>query len=527
MSHNSDKVAPALPNPWLSAAGTDLRTPFNEPDEPWAVVGTCEPCAFDSVRLRVHCDERREARNLPPRPLPWSVALEAAESDRQKELPFRLTGSQKKTAYALRRNIDVMIAGNSTRHLQEWEDEKGQIFRCYVADAPENLNCTGFLTLTVGDWLTWDEAQAEIAAAKLAVEWAAYFATLGLGEAQREKALRHASDTERRLAAVPDDGEQHFCQVWEAGEASRRFDNLNRRILPALFEKAVVVTERHKNGALHFHVVGIIRGRPDIRTGFDFQAFRKAREARDAGAVDLASETRYKIAASAQIRAIWEDLRGKLPGYHFGRSELTPIEKTGEAVAAYVAKYVEKNICARSADDAGKKLVRYIGWSRAAEMPGDAVWAQQAADAGRSCPKRIATQLRPNDFSWGTKRAAAWRCKSRALAGTVGITDREEMAEAFGPRWAFYFTQLIQLIDDRPITKFEWNFAEKQRVRLEVSKLNARHCREREAIVERMRFSRNDLMEDFDAAEAELMRPKRHVVFWQSISGRKSQIVLN
>ena len=43
--------------------------------------------------------------------------------------------------------------------------------------------------------------------------------------------------------------------------------------------------------------------------------------------------------------------------YNFGRTELLPIRKSGEAVAAYMAKYLTKG--ERTADDKGARLVAY------------------------------------------------------------------------------------------------------------------------------------------------------------------------
>jgi hypothetical protein len=272
-----------------------------------------------------------------------------------------LTGSQRKTAFALRRNCETMIAGHDRRKLVEIELSDGKMQSVWQSIEPENLNCTGFLTLTVGN-----------------------------------------------------QGPEGFAQVWDAVEASRRINNLNRRVLPLIFAKAIVVTERHKNGAVHFHVLGILRSKADIRTGFDFKAFRAAREARAKGRVNHAAEVRYKLAASDELRALWQMLRDTLPGYGFGRAELTPIEKTSEAVACYISKYIEKNVCNRIAADKRKKLVRYIGWEKG--------------------------QTKPNEFSWGTERAIAWRQKARALARVAGVTEKEQVSKKFGPRWAFLFT---------------------------------------------------------------------------------------
>lgn len=242
------------------------------------------------------------------------------------DLPFRLTGSQAKTAFALRQNAERMIA------------EAG-------------LTAIGFLTLTVGN-----------------------------------------------------EGTEGFRQVWDAAEASRRINNLNRHFLPSICSRAIIVTERHKSGAIHFHLLIALRGSPDIRTGYDFDAARRGD---------------YSYACPA-LKALWKRLREELPGYGFGRAELEPVRKTGEAVACYVSKYVEKNLFNRLADDRRKKLVRYLGWNK--------------------------EQLKPNEFSWATPRACAWRTNARNLASLAGVRDRGEVAACFGPRWAFRLSRVMNAV---------------------------------------------------------------------------------
>lgn len=274
----------------------------------------------------------------------------------QPDLPFRLSGSQKKTAFALRANAQTMI------------DEAG-------------VECCGFLTLTVGE---------------------------KVGKA--------------------------FRQVKNSDEASKRINNLNRHVLPALFERAIIVTERHKSGAIHFHLVGVLRGRPDIRTGFNFEAV-KGKDYRS---------------VSWQLRAIWEHLRTVLPDYGFGRAELTPIRKTGAAVASYVAKYVEKNLFNRIAEDRKKKLVRYLGWAK--------------------------RHLKPNDFSWATPRASAWRVNAAKLSALVGVRDRSEVAECFGPRWAFHLSRVMNSTagNDRHVAELSQSFPLRETARSLVNGIASR-----------------------------------------------------
>ena len=238
----------------------------------------------------------------------------------QKEfLVSMLTGSQAKTAFALRMNAEKMCR------------EGG-------------IEAIGFLTLTVGDYHC---------------KW-------------------HGKQRPREHNSCPKcQREMKFIQVFDSKEASRRINNLNRRVIHVLFEKAICVTERMKSEAIHFHLLGILSGRPDIRTGLDFDAVKD----RD-----------YQT-ASPQLRKLWARLRAMLPGYGFGRAELLPVKKTGEAVSSYISKYIEKNVANRLKEDAHKKLVRYVGWNK--------------------------EQLKPNEFEWNGEKSRAWRAKTREILGTV------------------------------------------------------------------------------------------------------------
>lgn len=338
------------------------------------------------------------------------------ETPRQTELlPRLLSGSQAKTAFALRQNCERM-----------------------VSDA--GVNAIGFLTLTVG-----------------------------------------------QLVSKPTlfGPESHFEQVRDASEASRRINNLNRRVLKEVFERAVIVTERHKSGAIHFHALGVLNGRPDIRTGFNFERFYELQ-------ADVRTRRRRawraeEVGASPELRGLWATLRRRLPDYGFGRAELTPIRRTGEAVASYVSKYIEKNVCNRLPEDRHKKLVRYIGdWSRIvpAERP-DGFRARflltreahkreepvvifgdmPAGELGGVC------KLRPNDFGWSGAKAVAWWAKTGALARMAGIEHMSEAKEAFGPRWAWHLDEVWKRgLGDDMSPGLVAGFRERQTLRNELAK---------------------------------------------------------
>lgn len=260
----------------------------------------------------------------------------------QPDLPFQLSGSQRKTARAIEINVDRMIS------------EAG-------------IEMVGFLTLTVG------ESRGE-----------------------------------------------NFVQVRDAAEASKRIHTLARRFLPSLFERWVIVTERHKSGAIHFHL--IVQTRGAIREQFDWAAVR---------AGDYSS-------ACPALRRIWALLRAELPSFGFGRAQLEPL-KNGEAASRYVAKYVEKNLFNRLAEDHRKKLVRYGGWE------------------GKHC--------RSNDIAWVGARAAAWRHNARTCASLVGA-QHSTVARFFGPRWAYRLSRAMNAIRGNDQTRIDFrNWPEREAAR--------------------------------------------------------------
>lgn len=363
------------------------------------------------------------------------------ESNGQLSLGFRLTGSQAKTAFAIRYNCEKLLRGGSRGKLtttRYWDEKAGEVREAtqYVATEPEFLNCAAFVTLTVGDTVT------------------------------------------------DGTGEEHFEQVFDAAEASRRANNV-RKFLTTIFDRSIIVTERHRNGAVHFHLVGLLRSRTDIRTGFDFDAFHGALKARQKGRRNPRDEIRYALSANPELRRIWEIFREQLPGYGFGRAQVTPIEKTGEAVAAYISKYIEKNICNRLAVDKGKKLVRYLGWEK--------------------------RQLKPNEFEWNGKRAVAWRGKTREVLSLVGCglpdaavspsnhvqeacdwslekirpkqLDGTEARGLLGSRWAFSVHCLWTTLDDTPVPFMVWEFGTRELCRAELVRLIGVHeARRRDAM---------------------------------------------
>jgi len=197
--------------------------------------------------------------------------------------------------------------------------------------------------------------------------------------------------------------------VHDRAEASRRFNSILNRIRER-YRCGAIVTERHKSGAIHFHL--LVATGFDLRTGLDVEAVKR----RD-----------YR-SASAALRAEWQwwrDIQGK---YGFGRHELLPVKTTAQQVARYVAKYLSKSWNERRAEDKGGRCLRYFGrWSKAGLKVGPPMSARHGSM---------------------TERAQAWRacCRQIQMATRfLGVELNEQNIKEYnGPRWAWRLTKQIQ-----------------------------------------------------------------------------------
>lgn len=197
--------------------------------------------------------------------------------------------------------------------------------------------------------------------------------------------------------------------VTDRAEASRRFNSILNRIRER-YHCGVIVTERHKSGAIHFHLLVVLSD--DIRTGFDWEAVSR----RD-----------YRSASDA-LRAEWAWWRENQGKYGFGRHELMPVRTTGEQIGRYVAKYLGKSWSERTADDKGGRCVRYFG-----------KWDRQGAKVGPPMSARHGSV---------TPRACAWRqCMKQVQWATAyhGLELNEQNIKGHnGPRWAWRATKQIK-----------------------------------------------------------------------------------
>ena len=207
-------------------------------------------------------------------------------------------------------------------------------------------------------------------------------------------------------------------------EASRRFNNLNRRFLSVFFGRWMLVKERQDRGAWHYHI--LVEVPFDVRSGFDFATYKLIGHLRKSPAPwskkgGKIRKYERKLARSARphLRAYWNLLNSSMKKYGFGRPHAAPIESNVEAISKYVGKYISKHMDKRIKEDKGVRLT------------------STSKDFHNSSPK----------MSWNTDGAKEWRRKVDKFASIIGLNGHDDMREIFGPRWAYHWEYLILNVD--------------------------------------------------------------------------------
>ena len=191
-------------------------------------------------------------------------------------------------------------------------------------------------------------------------------------------------------------------------EASRRFNNMNRRYLSTFYGSWIWARERQKRGAWHYHLV--IQCTGDIRSGFDWSEY-------DQWLTDYSQGKRRRLrTGNTLLRTLWEMNREAFPRYGFGRVELLPIRSTVEAVSKYVGKYIAKQIGQRADEDKGVRLTGH------------------AKGFPASSPR----------FSWNTEGGKRWRANLALFAlHACCCSNHEDFLEKAPDRWAYKFRKDI------------------------------------------------------------------------------------
>jgi hypothetical protein len=151
-------------------------------------------------------------------------------------------------------------------------------------------------------------------------------------------------------------------------EAQARYHSLDTHFLKRYDLEKITVPERQERGAFHYHAA--IAFPWDIRTGFDFDAYEKFRQAKRDG--DKRAEQKWERifckSANPALKKWWLDLRNAAPKYGFGRCQTIPIIGGAEAISRYLASYVTTATLNRLPCDKGLRTVRYSMTQRAATL---------------------------------------------------------------------------------------------------------------------------------------------------------------
>jgi hypothetical protein len=198
-------------------------------------------------------------------------------------------------------------------------------------------------------------------------------------------------------------------------EANRRLNSLMSNYLSAKLTAYILIRERQRSGAWHFHLLAVLPY--DIRTGGQF--VKKAK-----GGYSFKT-------TNVKLINFWRELREALPRYGFGRHELLPVRKDSQAVSTYLSKYLGKHHEARNAAKAEgvtrDKHVRLVSYSR-------------------SFVRAVSTC-----FSWHNSFCTKLRKKVAAIALHKGITTPEQFYESEGPSWGFkvysYAAHLVEVVN--------------------------------------------------------------------------------
>ena len=154
----------------------------------------------------------------------------------------------------------------------------------------------------------------------------------------------------------------------------------------------------------------------DIRTGFDWEAFKSAGEAYGSkNYTEGRKQTKvYAMSAKEHLRHLWGYMRAKCETHGFGRSELMPIHYP-DNIGSYLGKYLNKED-----EQKHKKQYKLKGRSIA---------------YGRLLPKVASA-----NFSWvkNPQGKKPWRILAKEWAEYRGMYTEEQVRGKYGKNWSHH-----------------------------------------------------------------------------------------
>jgi len=203
-----------------------------------------------------------------------------------------------------------------------------------------------------------------------------------------------------------------FGEHLSTKEAQNRLANFKRRVLKEHFGESITVREFTKRGRPHFHVVIDCLG--DIAQGFSWEYYDAIRAWYKGG--KKGAKPSGSLGRCARLVELHGILNAKKEAYHLGEVlELVPV-RFADRVGFYLGGYLSKSLANKPEDAKRTRAVNY---------------------------SHHAPRVFKGDSSWANESAWLWRAKLQIWASSHGIASYEEIAEVFGPRWAWWHADAI------------------------------------------------------------------------------------
>lgn len=213
---------------------------------------------------------------------------------------------------------------------------------------------------------------------------------------------------------VPGSGKGSY-ETWALRQQAKEWDFVQNRwhsfctnVVAKRYVDWTCVFEKHRDGVWHIHVP--VTTKEDIRTGTDVETLSN---------YSLPYWLRRgKHLRNEALAAEWRALREVSCKYRFGRVELLPVKKSGQAVGFYLGDYLVKTY---NLIQPGQRcrLVRFS--------------------------KNI-NQAISGKFSIHGLGQLIYRTRLKLAARMLNFQEYEDFAEYFGPRWNFYLKNAVAWI---------------------------------------------------------------------------------
>ena len=282
--------------------------------------------------------------------------------------------------------------------------------------------------------------------------------------------------------------------ITDKKEYARRYKSLRNYLKPAGIDTILCkADEPQSRGAWHSHLITWMGG-VDIRTGFDFKAFKMANQlaqvmrdqCKDRGYAPnqwltksdtvlrkeyLNATRRYTRSAHPQLRRAWKLIRKASKATGFGRCELVPIQHA-KACGQYVGKYLEKGWTVKTQQTRGMRKLNYCRGVHRKVSPyframGGA--SQEWRRNVKGCARHLGIQ--EDDFGamekhWGTNKWAYQHCdeinymgrRERWLQSVEGETwDEKRKEKAYDVYDELHWEELQKIDDIRRYKNYQSN----------------------------------------------------------------------